>query len=138
MYCLIGCKLANLIDNLTTRKFSDEDIRTDLLFLKDKLDSIWNSLSSYDEYMAELSSGKLDMSAPTHTSEIFWKNNIGKIASDKESDAIRYFKSFFFVLIDSIRILCRLLQSSQSEQVLSVAAHDIGQIVKYHPKSRKY
>lgn len=107
--------LLPFIKNLTTRKWSDEEIPDDLAFLKEELTKSFESLSTYDEYVTELSSGHLSWS-PVHESESFWKENASKL-SEKE--------------YEQLRVLVNLLKTSEEPLVLAVAAHDLGQYVKY-------
>lgn len=79
------------------------------------------SYSTFEEYSSEVETGKLNWSPP-HKSELFWKENSQRL---NEQD------------YRLLRILARLLSTSQSPLVLSVAAHDIGQYVKYSNKDAK-
>lgn len=44
----------------------------------------------------------------------------------------------FPLFICIYRILARLLSQSSDNAVLSIAAHDLGQYVKYYPSGKKY
>ena len=77
---------------------------------------------TYDEYTSELSSGHLSWS-PVHSSEAFWKENATKL---NERD------------YEQLRALVTILKSSSDPTVLAVAAHDVGQYLKYYDSGKKY
>ncbi|EMD38663.1 hypothetical protein CERSUDRAFT_113838 [Gelatoporia subvermispora B] len=107
--------------NLATRKWSDEDVLEDVQFLRDELNARFESLTTYDEYSSELTSGHLSWS-PVHESELFWKENATKL-NDKD--------------YEQVKTLVRLLKESSDPVVLAVAAHDIGQYVKHYERGKK-
>ncbi|KAI8584129.1 hypothetical protein K450DRAFT_168483 [Umbelopsis ramanniana AG] len=118
---MLVAKLLPFTENLSTRKWSDTDIVEDIEYLKAELEENFHSLSTFEEYSSEVETGKLNWSPP-HKSEVFWKENAQRL---NEQD------------YRLLRILARLLSTSQSPLVLSVAAHDIGQYVKYSSKDAK-
>ncbi|KAI9282974.1 armadillo-type protein [Umbelopsis sp. AD052] len=118
---MLVAKLLPFTENLSTRKWSDNDIVEDIDYLKAELEENFHSLSTFEEYSSEVETGKLTWSPP-HKSEVFWKENAQRL---NEQD------------YRLLRILARLLSTSQSPLVLSVAAHDIGQYVKYSNKDAK-
>ena len=122
IYAFVGNKVAPLVENLVTRKYSDAEISEDLTIARDELTKIVASLSTFDEYQSELRSGKLEWS-PSHLSEQFWKQNAARL---NEHD------------YELLRILSRLMSTSTSTLVLAVSAHDLGQYVKYCPAGRKF
>jgi len=89
-------------------------------YLRDELAANFESLTTYDEYTSELSSGHLSWT-PVHESDDFWKENATKL---NEKD---------------FRQLKELLQllNSQDPVVLAVTVHDIGQYVKHHERGKK-
>ncbi|KND02681.1 H(+)-transporting V1 sector ATPase subunit H [Spizellomyces punctatus DAOM BR117] len=115
MAAMIGNKLLNVCETLAGRKWSDTDITEDLEYLKEELAKSVANLSTWDEYESEVKSGKLEWSPP-HLSEQFWKQNASKL-NDRDHELLR--------------MLSRIIATSQSPLVLAVAAHDIGQYVKY-------
>ncbi|KAI9311755.1 armadillo-type protein [Obelidium mucronatum] len=120
---MLGNKLLQLCETLSTRKWSDSEITDDLTLIKEELAKNINSLSTFDEYASEVRSGKLDWSPP-HLSEQFWKQNASRL-NDKDHELVK--------------VLGRLLLAPGSTNlVLAVAAHDIGQYVKYCPAGKKY
>ena len=70
----------------------------------------FQDLSSYDEYVTEVRSGRLEWS-PVHRSEKFWRENAAKL-NDKNYELLR--------------ILITLLESTKEPLVLSVACFDLG------------
>ncbi|WVF68216.1 hypothetical protein IAT40_002981 [Kwoniella sp. CBS 6097] len=109
-------KLLPFVISLQSRKWSDDEITEDLDYLKDELKTRLEGLSTYDEYISELESGHLVWS-PAHETEDFWKENGMRIGQESDGKAVRR--------------LVELLTTSRDPVVLAVAAHDIGQFVKY-------
>ncbi|KAI9099341.1 armadillo-type protein [Phlyctochytrium arcticum] len=118
---MIGNKLLSVCETLIGRKWSDSDITEDLEYLKEELAKSVANLSTWDEYDSEVRSGKLEWS-PAHLSEQFWKQNASKM-NDRDYELLR--------------VLSRIIATSQSAVVLAVAAHDVGQYVKYCPNGKR-
>ncbi|KZV94044.1 ATPase, V1 complex, subunit H [Exidia glandulosa HHB12029] len=118
---MLVAKVLPFVKNLATRKWSDEDIIEDITFLRDELTANFNSLTTYDEYTSELQSGHLSWS-PVHDSQTFWKENATKLNDENYKQ---------------LKLLIGLLQSSDDPIVLAVAAHDIGQYVKFYDRGKK-
>ncbi|KZO92597.1 ATPase V1 complex subunit H [Calocera viscosa TUFC12733] len=118
---MLVAKLLPFLQNLAGRKFSDEDIKEDVVFLKDELKAQFESLTTYDEYTSELVSGHLGWT-PVHDSDEFWKENAGRL---NENDN------------EQLKRLVGLLSTSTDALVLAVAAHDIGKYVKYCDRGKK-
>ncbi|CAG8564357.1 11047_t:CDS:10, partial [Gigaspora rosea] len=118
---MLVAKLLNFCENLSVRKWSDSEIVEDIDFLKAQLQENFHSLTTFDEYASEIRSGMLQWSPP-HESEQFWKQNVTKL-NDKNHELLK--------------ILSRLLSTSTDNVVLAVAAHDLGQYVKYYPDGKK-
>ncbi|KAJ3526602.1 hypothetical protein NM688_g8243 [Phlebia brevispora] len=118
---MLVAQLLPFVKNLSTRKWTDEDIIEDVLYLRDELNARFESLTTYDEYSSELLSGHLSWT-PVHESELFWKENATKL-NDKD--------------YEQLKILIRLLKESNDPVVLAVAAHDIGQYVKHYERGKK-
>ncbi|KAI0048224.1 ATPase V1 complex subunit H [Auriscalpium vulgare] len=119
---MLVAQLLPFTTNLATRKWSDEDILEDVQFLRDELKSRFQSLTTWDEYASELTSGHLSWT-PVHESELFWRENVTKL---NERDYAY------------LKLLIELLRSSPDPTVLAVAAHDLGQYVKYHERGKKF
>lgn len=77
-----------LITSLQARKWSDEEIEDDLTYLSTELKSRLEGLTTYDEYMSELDSGKLIWS-PTHESEDFWKENGARLGQEEGGRGVK-------------------------------------------------
>ncbi|KAH9997541.1 ATPase V1 complex subunit H [Russula vinacea] len=118
---MLVAQLLPFVKNLATRKWSDEDILEDVHFLRDELEARFESLTTWDEYTSELTSGHLSWT-PVHDSDLFWKENVTRLNE----------KDHFY-----LKRLIELLRSSQEPVVLAVAAHDLGQYVKYYELGKK-
>ncbi|KAK9763387.1 H(+)-transporting V1 sector ATPase subunit H [Basidiobolus ranarum] len=114
-------KLLHFVESLTTRKWSDADIPQDLEYIKTELEKNFQSLTTFDEYVSELESGKLSWT-PTHQSEHFWQQNFSRLS---END---------YALL---KVLSSLLRTSTDPVVLTVGTHDVSQYVKYYPNGKK-
>ncbi|KAJ3127533.1 H(+)-transporting V1 sector ATPase subunit H [Nowakowskiella sp. JEL0407] len=117
----ISYKLLPLLSSLLLRKWSDTEITEDLEFLSEEISKSVQSLSTFDEYVTELKSGKLDWSPP-HLSDQFWKSNVQRF---NERD------------YELVRLLSRVMATSEDKVVLAVAVHDVGQYVKYYSNGKK-
>lgn len=118
---MLVAQLLPFVKNLATRKWSDEDILEDVQFLIDELNARFESLTTWDEYASELTSGHLSWT-PVHDSNMFWKENVTRL---NEKDHFH------------LRRLIELLRTSQDPLVLAVAAHDLGQYVRHHERGKK-
>ncbi|KAJ6547152.1 ATPase V1 complex subunit H [Mycena capillaripes] len=118
---MLVAQLLPFAKNLCTRKWSDEDIIEDVQFLRDELNTNFQSLTTYDEYSSELTSGHLSWT-PVHESDDFWKENATKL-NDKD--------------YEQLKVLVKLLKESTDPLVLAVAAHDVGQYVKHCDRGKK-
>ncbi|OBZ75904.1 V-type proton ATPase subunit H [Grifola frondosa] len=118
---MLVAQLLPFVKNLCARKWTDEDIIEDVQFLRDELNARFESLTTYDEYSSELTSGHLSWS-PVHESDLFWKENAMKL-NDKD--------------YEQLKILIKLLNESNDPTVLAVAAHDLGQYVKHYERGKK-
>eukprot|EP00834_Sanchytrium_tribonematis_P004341 NODE_208_length_12861_cov_0.800972.p3 type:complete len:403 gc:universal NODE_208_length_12861_cov_0.800972:10845-9637(-) len=115
---LVGFHAHTLFESL---KFNDDDMKEDIKQLDAAIQEHVLNLSTFDHYAAEITSGNLEWS-PVHTSDIFWKFNASK-----------------FMEMDGalIKSLARLLSASSKPEVLAICCHDIGQVLKYCPDSKK-
>ncbi|KAG8812638.1 H(+)-transporting V1 sector ATPase subunit H [Serendipita sp. 399] len=118
---MLVVKLLPFVKNLSTRKWTDEDIVEDIQFLKEELTANFQSLTTYDEYTSELSSGHLSWS-PVHTSDDFWKENASRL-SERDNE--------------QLKILIELLKTSNDPIVLAVGCYDIGQYVQFYDRGKK-
>jgi V-type H+-transporting ATPase subunit H len=112
-----------LVKTLSERKWADDELINDLQELKDSLQEAFDSMSTFDEYKAELESKKLKWSPP-HRSELFWKDNAFRF---KEVD----WK--MIKLLDSV-----VSNTSSTDSItLAVACNDISRIITELPESLK-
>jgi len=118
---MLVAQLLPFAKNLCTRKWQDEDVLEDVQFLRDELNSNFESLTTYDEYTSELSSGHLSWT-PVHESEEFWKENAIKL---NDNDC------------EQLKSLLRLLNEWNDPLVLAVAVHDVGQYVTHCDKGKR-
>merc|ERR1719490_453789 len=88
--------------------------------LIDKMEASVQDLSSYDEYVTEVKSGRLEWS-PVHRSERFWRENAAHL-NDKNYELLR--------------ILITLLESTKEPLVLSVACFDLGEYVRHYQRGK--
>ncbi|KAL5511416.1 VMA13 [Sanghuangporus vaninii] len=118
---MLVSELLPFVKSLCGRKWTDEDIIEDVRFLRDELNARFDSLTTWEEYTAELQSGYLHWS-PVHESESFWQENAGKLCDHDYAQ---------------LKLLVKLLNESSDPTVLAVAAHDLGQFVKYCDRGKK-
>ncbi|XP_047145815.1 V-type proton ATPase subunit H isoform X1 [Hydra vulgaris] len=117
---LIHCKLLPLFDILAKKNWGDEDIREDIEFITEKLNASVQDLSTWDEYVAEVKSGRLEWS-PVHRQEKFWRENAIKITDGN---------------YELLKMLVRLLESSDDPVIKAVACHDLGEFIRHYPRGR--
>lgn len=118
---MVSFKLLPFISNIVnTKPYADEELLADAEFILTKLNTCHEHMSTFDEYSTELKSGHLEWS-PVHKSERFWRENAAKLNDNKHA---------------LIKILVGLLQSSTDPTVIAVAAHDIGEYVRYYPRGK--
>merc|ERR1712241_1062041 len=117
---MVQCKVLKQLELLEQRKFDDEDIIEDIEFLNEKLNASVQDLSSFDEYITEVKSGRLEWS-PVHRSERFWRENAHHL-SDKNYELLK--------------ILITLLETVKDPLVLSVACFDLGEYVRHYSRGK--
>ena len=67
---MVQSKVLKQLELLEQRKFDDEDIVEDIEYLTEKLNASVQDLSSFDEYVTEIKSGRLEWS-PVHRLDFF-------------------------------------------------------------------
>lgn len=153
---MLGSKLLPLLELLSEKQWSDDDIVEDIKFLREELAERLRGMSNYDEYLSELSSGKLSWDNPAHELEDFWKENAQRltderIQADDEADAGKSNgKTKTKGSGDNendddeanapdtgLKRLIGTLRSSEDPTTLSIACHDVGKIVQFHDGARK-
>lgn len=133
---LLARGVLRLLHGLSTRSWADEDLKADLTMLTESLDQSVEGKrcvcecglgpmtrgSTWDEYRKEVLSGELDWT-PAHRSKHFWEENYHRL-TERENQVLK--------------MLIRLLKpvDKQNARILAVAAHDVGEFVRHHPKGR--
>lgn len=117
---MIQCKLLPVLSVLNGKTWVDEDIKEDVEFVYEKLNERVQDLSTFDEYAAEVRSGRLEWS-PVHKSEKFWRENAQRL-NEKNYELLK--------------ILTKLLEKSADPTILAVAAHDTGEYVRHYPRGK--
>jgi len=117
---MFQCKVMKQLELLEQRKFEDEDIQEDIEYLMEKMEASVQDLSSYDEYVTEVKSGRLEWS-PVHRSEKFWRENASNL-NDKDYELLK--------------ILLNLLENSRDPLVLCVACFDLGEYVRHYARGK--
>lgn len=112
---LVAGNLLPLIQNFSARKWSDDELKDDIEWLKEQLEDAKRKMTTYDEYSTELESGLLRWSPP-HTSDEFWAQNAEKLNE----------KNY-----QQLKAIIGLLSSASDPVVLAVAANDLSKYVKY-------
>ncbi|VDM65595.1 unnamed protein product [Strongylus vulgaris] len=117
---MVQCKTLKTLELTDAKKYGDTELEEDVEYLSSQLQSSVQDLSSFDEYCSEVRSGRLQWS-PVHKSDKFWREN-----------APRFNEKNF----ELIKILIRLLETSQDPLILCVAAHDVGEYVRHYPRGK--
>ncbi|AMD22987.1 HHR218Wp [Eremothecium sinecaudum] len=120
---LLGSGLS-IFQQLGERKYSDDELREDLAKLRGILESEYQELTSFDEYVAELDS-KLLMWSPPHIDNSFWSENCHRFKEDNW----KLFKQLLEVLKDY-----DMSQDSKHNVAVQVALNDITHIVELEPE----
>jgi len=116
---LIGGGLLSVTEALKRKRYKDVDLQADLEFVAETLRNAIERLSNLELYSSELSSGNLTWS-PAHTNEQFWRENIHKLDGD------------------NYRLIRRLVEllTDDSDEVREIAAHDVGEVARFHPEGK--
>ncbi|KAG8533303.1 uncharacterized protein KY384_002086 [Bacidia gigantensis] len=113
----VTARLPAVLSNLRTRHLTDPDLLEDLQALAEMLDEYTNSQTTFDEYAAEIQSGKLRWSPP-HRDARFWQENARKIL-EEDGGALP-------------RKLAEILgkEWADDKSVLAIGCNDVGWLVK--------
>ncbi|CAK7271031.1 H(+)-transporting V1 sector ATPase subunit H [Sporothrix epigloea] len=116
-------RLPALLKNVAARQHADSDLQDDLQQLRDLLDDYTATKTTFDEYVAEVSTGHLRWSPP-HRSTVFWAENARRIL-DEDNGAIP-------------RKLAAIMAKpwDNDKAVLAIACNDIGALVREVPEKR--
>ncbi|MFH4975604.1 hypothetical protein AB6A40_002313 [Gnathostoma spinigerum] len=117
---MVQCKTLKTLELMDAKKYDDVDLKDDIEYLGEKLHLSVQDLSSFDEYVTEVRSGRLQWS-PVHKSEKFWRENAQRF---NEKD------------FELVRILIKILETQSDSLILCVAAHDIGEYVRHYPRGK--
>ncbi|SCV02497.1 LAME_0H01860g1_1 [Lachancea meyersii CBS 8951] len=112
-----------ILQSLSERKYSDDELRQDLVTLKELLEKTYQDLTSFDEYEAEVNS-KLLVWSPPHVDNGFWSDNIEKFKDDNW----KLFKKL-------VAILTCPNNEPSTKTALQVALSDITHVVELLPES---
>lgn len=118
---MIHFKAVPVINVMSKQTWQDADLQADVEYLSEKLNNSLQDLSSFDEYLAEVKTGRLEWS-PVHRSDKFWRENVMRLNDNN---------------YEVLGLLTTLLQESQNPVVIAVAAHDLGEYVRYYPRGKK-
>eukprot|EP00968_Pinguiococcus_pyrenoidosus_P010995 scaffold876_cov243-Pinguiococcus_pyrenoidosus.AAC.54 len=111
-------KALESLKDLKAGKWKDSDIAEDLDLVLDALAHNYQEISTWERYAAEVKSGNLAWGA-CHEDQ-FWKENVRSIEEDDFS---------------LLKHLCTLL-TSNDEEIVSIACHDIGEFCRFYPRGR--
>lgn len=117
---MVSCQLHRLVDTLKQSKWGDPEIEDDLAVIADRLSEEVLEMSSWDMYRAEIMSGVL-LWSPVHLSEKFWKENVTHFEDENW---------------EVLGKLCEIVRTGKDSLTLSIAAHDLGEFVRYHPRGK--
>ncbi|KAF3769175.1 ARM repeat-containing protein [Cryphonectria parasitica EP155] len=116
-------RLPALLQNLSTRQFTDPDLQEELAALKDMLEEYTKTKTTFDEYVAEVQSGHLRWSPP-HRSTVFWAENARKIIDYENGEVLKKLAEIMSKPWDN------------DKAVLAIACNDVGALVKEVPEKR--
>eukprot|EP00762_Andalucia_godoyi_P008595 ANDGO_04615.mRNA.1 putative V-type proton ATPase subunit H len=123
---MISVGLFSTLKNMSKRKFGDADITELCNALYSKLDSQVTELSTFDSYLQEVMSGRMDWT-PAHRSEQFWRDNIDKFEANE-----------FTVVKELINLLSLAdVENEADARTVAVVCHDLGEFVRHHARGRK-
>ncbi|KAK9245107.1 armadillo-type protein [Lipomyces tetrasporus] len=107
-----------VVKSMAQRKWTDTELESDLVTLSTTLQEAHDSMSTFDEYVTELTSGRLRWS-PAHKSIDFWKRNVEQFKDDNWK---------------LLKELAKVISTSNDNTVLAVASNDIGQVITELPE----
>lgn len=104
--------------SLGQRKWTDDELRDDLEYLRETLHNAFSNMTTFEEYDAELNARRLQWSPP-HKNPAFWKENLDEFKKDDW---------------EALRTLCSLLDVPE-HLTQAVAAHDITSVLNETPEA---
>lgn len=117
-------RLPTLLQNLTGRHLSDQDLIDDLKNLSEILEEHAKTQTTFDEYAAEVDSGHLRWSPP-HRSAVFWAENARRILEHENGRLPKKLAEIIAKPWDN------------DKQVLAIVCNDMGWLVKEVPERRQ-
>ena len=120
---LLGKGISTL-NSLSERKYSDEELRSDITTLKTLLEEEYKELTSFDEYLAEINS-KLICWSPPHIDNSFWSDNIERFKQDNW----KLFKKLIELLIEF-----KDSNEPNDKIVIQVLLNDITHVIELLPE----
>ncbi|KAL9130992.1 MAG: hypothetical protein Q9217_000981 [Psora testacea] len=119
----VTARLPAVLANLKSRHLTDPDLLEDLSSLSEMLEEYMSSQTTFDEYAAELHTGKLRWSPP-HRDATFWRENARRILDD-DGGALP-------------KQLAEIMSKEWADDkiMLAIACNDVGWLVKEAPEKR--
>jgi hypothetical protein len=119
---MIGAGVATYVamGDSALRRLRDEEMQSDMGYLRARLAEQLSSMSSFEMYVEEVMIGSLDWTPP-HRDASFWEEHATRLESDNWQ---------------VLRRLCALVRASEDPQILSIAMNDICEILRVQPRSR--
>ncbi|OIR58718.1 MAG: V-type ATPase V1 subunit H [Amphiamblys sp. WSBS2006] len=114
---LVGTRVGPFVEVVRGKKYGDEELSEEVCFLQKRLSEASISLTTFEEYAAELRTKRLEWS-PTHTSTLFWEKNSPRLFEKKK---------------ELLRILSDIVTQEGEAESVAIATHDLGQFVKFCP-----
>lgn len=115
-----------ILNQIMERKFLDDELKQDLVSLKESLETEYHELTSFDEYLAELNS-KILLWSPVHQDDQFWLDNIDKF---KENNW-----KLFTQLVDLLKEF--VSEKKTSSTSLQILLNDIRKVMELDSDSIK-
>jgi len=116
---MIACGLLKQLASISARKWADDDLTSDITVIDEALQKYVVTLSSFEKYHAELTSGHLEWT-PVHNDR-FFRENIDRFGEDNGA---------------LLKLLLHLLDS-QDELTVEVACYDVGEVARFHQDGRR-
>lgn len=117
-------RLPALLQNVTGRHLSDQDLIEDLKNLQEMLEEHTKTQTTFDQYAAEVNSGHLRWSPP-HRNPVFWAENARRILDHEKGELPKALAAIMAKPWDN------------DKQVLAIACNDVGCLVKEVPEKRQ-
>ena len=122
---------------LQEQPLDDEEMEDDLNFVSQQLQEVEQTLSSFDEFCSEISTGRLQWS-PVHTNNKFWRDNCHRFVEKASIQISTFPKTVIFVKDYKIlRSIIHVLQTTEEPETLCVGCHDLGEFVRHYARGRQ-